>query len=583
MQLSLHVAFQHHRSDSVRERDDFRFNGRPAWRSIWQVRQRTSVFLLALDQAGAYIEETQCSLADYLDLYRTRRAEVLKERGGLMGDHPDSVATTWSLSFQRVKEKNAAAAVILRFCAFLAPDAIPEEIITIFLSVIMQVAKKPTLLKRALLWLCQRTGRTASSSSFQHEAKDTFVLDEAVSVLRAYSLIRRDATEKTLSVHRLVQAVLRDAMADDETKVWAELAVNTAFPDVVFETWQQCERYLSHALVCAKEIEQWNIALLDAASLFTRVGWYLDDRARYSEAEPLLKHALATCEQMQGPRHHNTAQILNNLALLYQAQNKYELAEPLLKRVFTIYEQKLGPEHSCTATCLHNLAVIYYEQGKYEQAESLYQHALAIYEKASKPQNIARCLSCLATLYREQGKYEQAELLCQHALAICEKQLGLQHPYTAGNLNNLALLYREQGKYEQAEPLLKYALTIREQALGSEHPDTAISLSSLAILYQEQSKYEQAEPLLKRALAICEKALGPQHSRTASSLNNLAVLYDGQSKYEQSEPLYQRSLQILEQSLGAQHPHTQRTRRNYATLLRAMGRNEEAEQREEQP
>jgi hypothetical protein len=37
---------------------------------------------LALDQAGAYIEETRCSVADYLQSYRQRQAALLKRRGG---------------------------------------------------------------------------------------------------------------------------------------------------------------------------------------------------------------------------------------------------------------------------------------------------------------------------------------------------------------------------------------------------------------------------------------------------------------------------------------------------------------------
>ena len=41
-----------------------------------------------------------------------------------------SVATTWSLSFERVRREMPCAADLLRLCAFLAPDAIPEEIIT---------------------------------------------------------------------------------------------------------------------------------------------------------------------------------------------------------------------------------------------------------------------------------------------------------------------------------------------------------------------------------------------------------------------------------------------------------------------
>ena len=38
-------------------------------------------FPLALDQAGAYIEETQCSFIDYLDLYRTHRRNCLPSVG----------------------------------------------------------------------------------------------------------------------------------------------------------------------------------------------------------------------------------------------------------------------------------------------------------------------------------------------------------------------------------------------------------------------------------------------------------------------------------------------------------------------
>jgi len=38
-------------------------------------------FPLALDQAGAYIEETQCSFVDYLDIYQNHRRDLLARRG----------------------------------------------------------------------------------------------------------------------------------------------------------------------------------------------------------------------------------------------------------------------------------------------------------------------------------------------------------------------------------------------------------------------------------------------------------------------------------------------------------------------
>ncbi len=86
---------------------------------------------LALDQAGAYIEETRCGLSQYLSLYGTRRKELLLRRGRFPVDHPNSVVATWSLSFQQVEQESLAAADLLHILAFLNPEAIPEEIITL--------------------------------------------------------------------------------------------------------------------------------------------------------------------------------------------------------------------------------------------------------------------------------------------------------------------------------------------------------------------------------------------------------------------------------------------------------------------
>src|SRR5947209_5915669 len=86
---------------------------------------------LALDQAGAYIEETRCGLSQYLNLYGTRRKELLLRRGRFPIDHPEPVAATWSLSFQQVEQESLIAADLLRLFAFLDPEAIPEEMITL--------------------------------------------------------------------------------------------------------------------------------------------------------------------------------------------------------------------------------------------------------------------------------------------------------------------------------------------------------------------------------------------------------------------------------------------------------------------
>src|SRR5215471_11703816 len=83
---------------------------------------------LALDQAGAYVEETDCGLAGYLARYRMQQKELLSRRGVQSLDHRSSVASTFALTLGQVEEADAAAADVLRLSAFLHPDGIPEEL-----------------------------------------------------------------------------------------------------------------------------------------------------------------------------------------------------------------------------------------------------------------------------------------------------------------------------------------------------------------------------------------------------------------------------------------------------------------------
>jgi hypothetical protein len=201
---------------------------------------------LALDQAGAYIEETGCSLSDYLNLYQTRRKDLLGRRGQLPPGHPETVLATWSLSFQNVEAENRAAAELLRLCAFLGPDSIPEEIFS--------------------------AGASVLGSVLSSVAADTYRLNEAIEVLRRYSLLRRNREMKTCTVHRLVQAVLIDRMNQKTQRVWADRVVRTvsrAFPKVEVKNWSRCQQYLplssNENLITddfeeeAKSLEMWEV------------------------------------------------------------------------------------------------------------------------------------------------------------------------------------------------------------------------------------------------------------------------------------------------------------------------------------
>ena len=418
-----------------------------------QLTEKLGGLPLALDQAGAYLEATGTSLQAYQQLYQQRGLELFKDRRSHLSDHPEPVATTWSLSFQRVEERNPAAADLLRLCAFLAPDAIPEEIITE--GVKGPMPPRLPLLQQWLGWFSKRKESIPVGSALSSLAADPQMLNQAIEALRAYSLLDRDPSGRQLSVHRLVQAVVKDQMNASTAKRWAKRTVqvvSAAFPFGEHETWPQCERLLPHALIATDLIEHYQFVFPVVVSLLNLTGSYLQDRARYGEAEPLYKRALEISEEHLGEKHYNTASILNNLADLYYIQGKYVEAERLRKQVLQIDEEQLGAEHPDTAGSLNNLGA----------------------------------------LYRVQGKYGEAEPLLQRALKISEEQLGGEHPDTARSLNNLAGLYCAQGRYGEAEPLYKRALAIWKRQLGESHPNTRIARGNYAGLLRAMGRDEEA-------------------------------------------------------------------------------------------
>jgi tetratricopeptide (TPR) repeat protein len=277
--------------------------------------------------------------------------------------HPEPVATTWAISFKNVQQANPAAADLLRLCAFLAPDDIPEQMI-------IEASKD-------------------IGTELQSLVKNPHNLNLAIRELLKYSLVRRNSAERTIIVHRLVQAVLRVEMDKETQKQWAERTIrviNKSFPDVrIVEMWPRCQQLLPHALMCAAFIMQWDLASPRAARLLNQAGYYLSQRARYQDSEPLYKRALATREEVQGPGHPDTATSVNNLAFLYWHQGKLDEAEQLLKRALAIREEALGDKHPDTAYSLNNLASLYHAQGKLTEAEPLLKEALATFKKVQGP------------------------------------------------------------------------------------------------------------------------------------------------------------------------------------------------------
>jgi tetratricopeptide (TPR) repeat protein len=506
---------------------------------------------LALDQAAAYIEETGCSLSDYLDLYQQQEAALLAWRGELAFEHPASVASTLSLAIQKVGGKNAEAIELLRFCAFLHPDAIPETLIT--------------------------SGARQLNPTFQAMAHNRLKLDKAIAELRRYSLLHRrnESDQSTFTIHRLVQIVLKDEMDEQIQKDWVEKAVRTINQTLSDNPKSDWRSYLPHFLVCATAIKEWKITSLDALRLLSQAGSYLRKHALYTEAGQFYDLALEICP----PSSVDAANCYSNLGKLYDDQGQYDRAKPYYLKALDLYEQTVGKSSPETVRCLTHLGLLDYNRGYHVQAERYCQEALAIAQEVLPPRHeyLADVLNYLGWLYFNYAKYSESMLLYEQALEIRKAIWGEMHPEVAQIINAQAIVYRAQGNQTLASELFQKALSIRESTLGEEHPDVAVTLNDMAWLARTQGKYEQAQLLYDRVLPIRRQALGDDHPHVATTLHDIATLYNDQGKYDEAEKLFLLALQKRETSLGKNHVRVAFTLYNLGWCYYEQGKYAQAE------
>jgi transcriptional regulator with XRE-family HTH domain len=212
---------------------------------------------LALDQAGAYIEETGCSISDYLQRYTHQRTQLLDRRGMAGREHPHSVTATFSLVYEQVKQKNPLASDLLRLCAFLHAECIPEELFV-----------------------------ADTSHSVSSVFANLYQLDQAIALLRTFSLVQRHPEAQTFSLHHLVQAVLQEEMSAEERAAWQQRVISLlddVFPEVTYDVWGRCDRLLPHVLAAAAFAEQAESE--DLAHMLRKAADYLSLRAQYQQGD----------------------------------------------------------------------------------------------------------------------------------------------------------------------------------------------------------------------------------------------------------------------------------------------------------
>ncbi|CAI7613196.1 unnamed protein product, partial [Penicillium viridicatum] len=339
-----------------------------------------------------------------------------------------AVITTWQLSFEQIRQERPAATDLLALMSMFDRQGIPEDLVR------------------------------------DHD-QDILGFHDALAPLLSYSLIRLAINERLFDMHRLVQLSVR-AWLDMHQQLYGWQAKSRgimarAFPDGNYESWTQCRSLLAHANSVLQSIGDVDDEdRLNAATLLSNCGWFLDLQGVYKEAELMHRRALEARENVLGREHPDTLTSASNLGLVLDSQGKYDEAEAMHRRDLEGSEKVLGREHPNTLTSVNNLGLVLSSQGKYDEAEAMHRQALEGYEEV----------------------------------------LGRKHPATLTSVDNLGNVLFSQGKYDMAEAMHRRALEVREKVLGREHPSTLTSVDNLGNVLSSQGKYDEAEAMNRRAL-----------------------------------------------------------------------------------
>ena len=296
---------------------------------------------LAVEQASAYIREVSKDVYKFLPRYRDdmKKHHNRVPRGNWR--YGETVATTWRLSFERVKENNIEASKLLQLLAFLSPDGTLRNFI--------------------------EAGKDGLDIELQVVISDEEMFDEAISELERFSLVacRQHETGQLITMHRLVQLVIKNEMTDAQLSSLRGLVItlcDSAFPQ--WFAWEaellgMCRRYQDQVVTTLSEIPAMSSEGL--AQLLDRVGRFLDDDGKYEQASEIRLKAFEVSillygSDLLGEQHPDTLTAMANLAATYRNQGRWDEAVVLQERVLEARKVVRGEQHPHTLTAMANLA-----------------------------------------------------------------------------------------------------------------------------------------------------------------------------------------------------------------------------------
>jgi non-specific serine/threonine protein kinase/serine/threonine-protein kinase len=303
------------------------------------------------------------------------------------------------------------------------------------------------------------------------------------------------------------------------------------------------------------------------------LGNLLNDLDHYDEAKALLLEAIAIHERLHGNEDPQTLEAKNALARVYYRQGRYDDAEKLYLATLETQWMVLGKNHPSALSTMYWLGLNHILHGQFDDAESLLAEALDAQRQiigVDHPDTLRTALA-LARAHESVGRYDQAEELYLETLRHRQRVLGPDHPETMVARGRLAYTYFYQGRLDDAESILRELLERRQRVLGPHHRDTVQNTFTLGYVCKIQGRLDEAESLTKQALEKSLKVHGLNHVDTMHAMHNLGEIYVAQGRLSEAEEMFLEVLEVRQRELGEKHPNVPETLHTLANLRKDVG------------
>ena len=538
---------------------------------------------LAVAAAGAWLAVTGYSVPLYLE--RLERQPTRTFEQSQAADDPQEVSKTWDVSLDQLQEMSPAAARLFDLCSVMAPD--------ISLELLYSPAMAAVLV------------------SLDPELSEPMVIGKLIQQINRLALIKLDTNAHQVQMHRLVQAVVRDRMSEEELAtarndvhrvlvasrpdgevddpevwpryrlIWPHLTPSQAMwsdQESVRQLLIDRVRYLrlrgdtERGRRWATEIESAWAEMLTATAEPTAAGPLhkqlyrlrfnmaniVRDLAEFEESRTLDEAVLEGQQELLGDEHPHTLMTASSLAADFRALGQYDEALELDRSTHESWTRQYGDDHFGTLSAAHNLAVSLRLTGDIEGA--LAQDRLTLQRRAAilgrrHPRTLDSG-SAVARDLLEAGDYAEAVTQVEAVWAESREAFGDDDRATLNARVLLGSALRSCGHPDQAEEHIDESRKGLTRGFGSDSTDALACRLSQAVNLLALRRIPEARTEAEAVLAIYEPRLGPTHPHTLICKVDIASALCLQEDYESALAGARPAAQGLEAGLGTGHPYT---------------------------